>query len=234
MVSLNHLVYDILSSLGGQSRIPQDIDIDPSLIQFKIINSRAFLIRQDQKLGRSLSDNISQSLFCVPVTQVDVSECPCTVPSDCKIMRTTVKLPKFIELHQKDFITKVSGVDIRSQSWSIISFARASVAGLNSWTSKNTKVFLHNQYLYIINPPLNLTKITVQGVFEDPRDAASFANCSGTPCYTDDMEFPVSAHMLLTIKELVLKDLGLLVQMPLDNKANEEYNKSTARPSRRD
>ncbi len=224
-MTLNEIIYDILSSISGTSRIPQDVDIDPSLISFKILNVRNYLIRQDQGKLRSLSDNITQILSCVPVIQVDPSACPCQVSTSCKVFRTSVQLPKFMELHQKDFITKVSGVDIGAPGWSIISYARASVAGLNSWTSKNTKVFLHNSYLYILNPPLNTSTITVQGVFEDPRDAASFANCSGVPCYSDDSEFPISAYMLLDLKQLVLKDLGLLIQTPIDTNSNERYDK---------
>ncbi len=224
-LSKNKIIYDLLASIAGESRIPQDVGIDTALISFKIDNTRSFLIRQDQGKGRSLSDNIIQTLPCVPVIEISTSECPCSVPSNCTIMRTKDKLPHFIELYQKDLITKVSGSDVTSKGWSIVSFARASYAGTNSWTRINTKVFVHNHYLYIINPPLGLQMISIDGVLENPEDAKVFNTCFGTPCYSDDDDYPISAHMLLTMKELVIKDLGLLLQSGIDSIANEKYEK---------
>lgn len=225
MTTLDEIVYDILSSAAGESRINQDQGIDTELVQFKVVNRRAFLIRQDQEKGRSLSNNIQQTLSCVPVKLIDISECPCNVPSDCTVMRTVNKIPTVIELYQKDLITKVSGTGVTSRGWSIISFARAGVSGTSKFTKDNTKVFLHNSYIYILNPPEGLEYITVNGVFEDPRDVSKVFNCQGKPCYDTGDPFPVSAHMIPVLKQLVLQDLTPLLQMYNDERGDERFDK---------
>jgi len=62
MITLEKLTYDILSTVAGTSRISDDIGIDEALIKYKIINTRALLIRQDATKGRSTSDNVEQIL----------------------------------------------------------------------------------------------------------------------------------------------------------------------------
>lgn len=230
MATLNEITFDILSTIKGSSRFSDDSTHTIEHIEFMICNIRAFLIRQDLNKGRSLSDNIIQVLPCVDVTQIDVSECPCSVSTDCTILRTTLQLPKSLELHQKDLITRVAGADVLGKGFSIIPYSRASTAGLNRQTSNSTKVFLHNRYLYLINPP-NLKKISVSIVAEDPRDAGVFSTCSGIACYTNNSEFPISAHMIPTLKELVLKDLKIEIQVPQDTKG-DEANKTQSQNSK--
>lgn len=220
MVSLNEILYDTLGTVQGGARISDDLNISIEQLAFVANNNRAYLLRQDANKGRSLSDNIIQVLGCVDVKQIDVSECPCSVPTDCTIMRTKTQIPKPIELYQKDLITRVSGVDMRGIGFSIISYSRASVAGTSKWTKNSTKAFLHNRYIYLINPP-NINKVSISGVFEDPRDAARFSNCDGTPCYSDDDNYPISAHMIPTLKELIMKDLKIQVSVPSDQRGNE-------------
>ncbi len=220
MISLNTIIYDCLATIGGTDLLSDDSVLSNEHVAYLANNNRAFLLRQDANKGRSLSDNIIQVLPCVDVSQIDVSECPCTVSTDCTIMRTVSKLPKFIELYQKDLVTRVSGADLTGIGFSIIPYARASVAGTSKWTKSNTKVFLHNRYIYLINPPV-LKKISISGVFEDPREASQFANCDGTPCYTDDDNYPISAHMVPTLKDLIMKDLKIQVSVPSDQRGDE-------------
>ena len=230
MPSLNELTFDTLSTIKGSTRFSDDSDHTIEHIEFIICNIRAFLIRQDLNKGRSLSDNIIQTLPCIDVQQIDVSECPCSINTDCTIMRTTLQIPKPIELHQKDLITRVAGADVLGKGLSIIPYSRVSTAGLNRQTANSTKVFLHNRYLYFINPP-NLRKISVSLVLEDPRDASTFNTCSGAICYSNESEFPISAHMIPTLKELVLKDLKIEIQVPQDNRG-DEANKTESQNSK--
>jgi len=227
MATLNEITYSTLETVKGSGRYSDDSQITIPHIEFIAINNRAFLIRNDQSKGRSLSDNIIQTLSCVPVTQIDVSLCPCRVSTDCTIMRTTNKIPRPLELHQKDLITKVSGVDVTSKGWSIISFSRASVAGTNKMTKDNTKVFFHNGYIYLLNPPAGLKYISIDMVAEDPREAAMVSNCAGEPCYTSDSRFPISNYMIPLLKEMILKELQIETQSPVDYKGDEKNNSNS-------
>ena len=75
------IAYDILFNLEGTSKISDDTEININQIYFKIDTTRAFLIRQDQSKGRSLSDNIMQTISCVEVIEVSASEC-CNITSE--------------------------------------------------------------------------------------------------------------------------------------------------------
>lgn len=213
------IAYDILYNLEGTSRISDDSEINIEQIYFKIDTTRALLIRQDQSKGRSLSDNIMQTISCVEVIQVSASEC-CGITSDCTILRTKFKLPRPIELHQKDLVVRVSGVNIESSSWNQISYAKLQYAGKSFITKDSTKWFLKDNYLYIINPP-NIKMISVSLVAEQPSDLARFSSCAGAPCYSVTDEYPISAHMIPTLKQLILEDLLRGKQMPSDEQGDE-------------
>lgn len=221
MLTKAKLAYDIYSICSGSDRISDDSPIELETIYYKIDTTRAFLIRTDQNKGRSVSDNILQILPCVPVSIIDASSCPCRLPSDCTVLRSTNKIPRFIELYQKDLVTRISGPSIDGIGFSIISFARASRAGSSRWTKNSPKAFLHQGYVYLVNTG-PLTNISIEGVFQEPSEASQFANCDGTQCYSDDTsEYPISSHMIGALKDLVLKDLRVELQQSTDLKGDE-------------
>lgn len=220
-MTLNEISYDILSNLEGTTRISDDSDFSLEQISFKINTTRAFLIRQDQAKGRSLSDNIMQTIPCMEVIKVNASEC-CGITSPCELYRTKLQVPVPIEVYQKDLIVRVSGVDITGPSWNFVSLAHIPWAGVSKWTKGTTKWFVKDRYIYILNPP-GVKKISVTGVFEDPRALENYPTCSGNPCYSSDVNsYPISGYMLPTLKQLILEDLTRMKQMPEDYRGNEE------------
>ncbi len=224
-MNLDEISYDCLSVLSGTSLITDDNQLSLELVRFKVVNTRAFLIRQEQNKGYSISENISQTLPCVSFIQVDESLCPCTVNSECIILRTELPLPKFIETRQKDLVMKVSGPGLKSISYSVTPYSRVPWSGLNKETANNPKAFLHENYIYLLNSPALITIGSIRGVFEDPRDAAQFSTCAGEPCWSNKSEFPISAHMVNTLKQLVIKDLTQLMGTQQDTRGDERFNK---------
>lgn len=219
MPTLNELVQDIISTVRGTTRISDDEDIDQELIEYWIINTRNKLIRDDLNKGRTLSENIIQVLPCIPTIIADVSEC-CTVSTDCTIIRTRDRIPKPIEIQNKDMITRVAGVDVRGQGFSIIPYARLQWAGSSRWTKNSAKAFYHNGYIYIINSLATPLSITI--VAEDPREAANLSTCNGTPCYTNDSNFPISSWMIPIMKDIILSKDFRLASLGLNDKKNDE------------
>lgn len=219
MITLNQLIFDCLGTISASDRISDDSSISEEHIKFLILNNRVNLIKMDLQKGRSISDNITQILPCVNVIKADNSEC-CEISTNCNLLRTESKIPRPLELGQKDIFTRISGVDRTGIGFSIISYARASVAGTSKWTRNTPKAFFQNGYIYLMNPP-NINKISVNSVFQDPTEAAAFSTCSGTLCYSDDSEFPISSWMIPALKELVLKDLKIQVSVPSDTTGDE-------------
>lgn len=219
--SLNAIAYDLLTTArGGQLADSELISINQ--VKFWVINTRALLIRQDQNKGRSTSENIVQVLPCVSLSTVSNSEC-CEISSNCTIKRTALAIPATIEVAQYDMLQRISGVDIMTPGISILPYQRAIYHGNSKWTADLPAAFHKNGYIYLLNVPANLTKISVQGVFENPTEAANFSTCSGTPCYSDDDEFPISAWMIEAMSNMILdKKVRFEATNPTDYTGDEK------------
>lgn len=219
-MTLNEIAYDIMGNIEGTSRISDDSELSLDQVYFKISTVRAMLIRQDQSKGRSLSDNVLQTLPCLDISKVNASEC-CGITAPCELFRTNIQLPRPIELYQKDLISRVAGVDITGPSWNHVSLAQVQWAGISKWTKGTVKWFVKDRYIYVLNNP-GVKKISVTGVFEDPMDLAAIPSCSGAACYLPDNEYPVSAHMIPQLKQIVLEDLMKMRQIGEDKEGDND------------
>lgn len=221
MATLNQLAYDCLSLIrGGQLSNSELVSINQ--VKFWIVNTRTTLIRQDLNKKRSVSDNIRQTLPCVPVTDVSRSEC-CDVTLDCTIKRTVDRTPNPVELANYDLLERISGVDVVSPSFNFISYARVPYYGNSKFGAALPAAFSKDGYIYLLNAPSALSKISITGVFEDPRLAANFANCDGTPCYSDDDEFPISVWMIEIMKKMIIDtDYAVMMRAITDFTGDEK------------
>lgn len=219
-MTLNEIAFDIMGNIEGTSRISDDSELSLDQVYFKIATVRAFLIRQDQSKGRSLSDNVLQTVGCLDISKVNASEC-CGITAPCEIYRSNIQIPRPIEIYQKDLITRVAGVDITGPSWNPISLAQVQWAGISKWTKGTVKWFVKDRYIYVLNNP-GVQKISVTGVFEDPMDLSRIPNCSSSSCYNADNEYPISAHMIPQLKELVLEDLMKMRQLGEDKEGDND------------
>lgn len=229
MATLNSIVYDLANTARGGVTSDDD-SISLRQIKFWVQNTRAKLIKQDLDKRRSINPDLIQSLGCVAVSEVDGSECNCVVLG-CKILRTTLPIPRPIELQQRNLLTRVGPILTTDKPFSLISYHRVPFIGNDRFTKKLTRAFQHNGYIYLINPndkPL-LTKINVQGVFEDPTEAAAFSHCSGDACYTDDSQYPIASWMIEDLKAMVLNtDFRIAVSAATDTKGDAKSNEETS------
>lgn len=211
MTTFNELKYDILNIKSGGVSSDDDL-LSLRQIGFWVINTRALLIRQDLEKKRSISENIVQSLGCVPVAWVDSSEC-CGLSTNCKILRTIDKIPQPVEIGMRDLITRVGPVDISKPGYSLIPYNRSPFV---STRYNIPDAFYHDGYVYVLNAPF-VEYINIQGVFEDPTEVAAFKNCDGSPCYSDDDSFPISAHMIEAMKQMIIQvNIKTILTVPVD------------------
>lgn len=204
MITKEELIYDIKSTIsGGDLKIADDLGILNEHILHRIILTRAFLIRQNLNKGRFVSDNIEQKLECVPVQMVDSSSCP-DLPSGCKLYRTVNEIPKFIEMKNDEIITRISPVDFMGVNFTVVPFARAVHSlGLSKKFTVRGFAFLRHGFIYISDYPRLLTKINIDGVFEDPDEVYDFNSGNGIPCSDLLRDFAISADMAKTLTEIV-------------------------------
>ncbi len=209
MNTLNEIAYSILEVVKPKASITEPITLQS--IKYHIKNTRALLIRNEINKMRSVDPEIIQDLGCVSLINVDRAEC-CDLDIGCNFLRTTLKIPSLIELHHKPLMTRVGPIDKINRPYQLIPYERIPFEFYNKFTRSLIKAFLmnNNDYLYLAIDKDNmlsksLTKINIQGVFEDPSDVQPFRTCGGTICFSDDSQYPVKQWMCNAIKDIVIK-----------------------------
>ena len=213
--TLSKLVFNILNIKGG-GRSSDDERLSARQVEFQIGYIRSLLIRRDYEKGRSINPITEQDLGCVPVELVDKADC-CEVEVGCTILRTVNPVPTPIEVFDRDLVTYVGSVD-KTHSFDEISPARARFINYNKYTRGKTRWFYMGDYIYILNNK-DLKYINIRGIFEDPREAASYSHCTGEPCFTMDSDYPIASWMIQPVTEMILKgEVKESMIFPQDNK----------------
>lgn len=230
MITLNQMRYQILEALNQYS---DDSRITVRLIDNLIKTKRAMLIRREHNKNRSIDPSIIQKLNCVDIQLVSSVDCPdvCTDEPDL-ILKTKKQIPNTIELNHDKTITRVGTVDIKSRSVFICDYDAAIYWGNGRFNKSQLCFFLLNNYGYLNykDPKFKvLEKIEIQGVFEDPKEAARFSDCDGKPCWTPDSPYPLNLWMWDIIKAEIIKELLPTLQIPTDknNNADDDSEIST-------
>ena len=217
------MIYQIYEALQITA---DDTSLDKRLIKDLINQSRANWIRKEHNKNRSIDDNIIQDLGCVDVILVDrVSANCCEVSTDCVILRSREKIPNAIELNHDKIITRISAVDFMSIPIIFMDYEQAIYFGNGRYNKKSLGAFIKNNYLYIIYNKgafnLLLETLNVQGVFEDPTEAAQFVNDCGVPCFSWDSRYPINAWMWQSlVKQEVLNELRVKRTLYKDDNNN--------------
>jgi hypothetical protein len=190
-----------------------DTSLDKRLIKDVINQERANWIRKEHNKNRSIDDNIIQDLGCVELESVNrQSDRCCEVFIDCKILRSKHTIPNAIELNHEKIITRISAVDFMSIPIYFIDYDHAIYYGNGRYNKKALGAFIKNNYLYIVYNKGSYNKllqyVNVQGVFEDPTEAAKYINCeTQQPCFDWDDRYPINAWMWQTlVKPAVLNE----------------------------
>jgi len=223
MATLNEIAYDLLTIVKPQ--VSDDNDIELEQIKFWIHNQRALWIRNELNRIRSIDASIQQTL-CADLELVDASDC-CGVDLCSDILRTKKKIPKSIELHAKEAITRVGPVNKTKRPFSYINYSQVPWIGNGKFNTKMIYAFLHDEYMFILpkNPKYNkMDKTIIRGVFEDPTLIAAFNDCdSNTPCYTDDDDYPIKNWMIPALKEAILKS-NLMIASQAEQALGDDSN----------
>jgi hypothetical protein len=210
MITLNQMIYQIYEGLQISS---DDTSLDKWLIKDLINQSRANWIRKEHNKNRSIDDNVIQDLGCIDIELTDrISANCCDISTDCRILRSKYKIPNAIELNHEKIISRVSAVDFMSIPIIFMDYDAAIYFGNGRYNKKALAAFIKSNYLYIIYNKgaynMLIEKLNVQGVFEDPTEAAQFDNGCGEPCFTWDSRYPINAWMWQTlVKPEILNEL---------------------------
>lgn len=214
-MTINQIIYNLRNLIKDAKS--DDIKISDRQFEFVINYIRARLIAQDINKGKTISENIKQDLGVVTLIKVDPAETS-GINTKQIILRSNLKIPKPLEFNFKDAIIYVGGVD-KSTPFQFSTKAISGWQEFSKYSSKHRYAYLKDGYMYVVGPDTNLTKINIQGVFENPREATLFTDGVGNPVYDPDIDnYPISALMIQTLNELfIAKELNYFFQLPQDN-----------------
>lgn len=192
MASAQSLVTDI-RNIASSGPTAVDFRISDDEILHWINETRSMMINQAIQKRQDISDVWIQTIGCLALTEVDVSEC-CEVTTDCYMLRSEVQLPPTIETDGINMIMNVAGIDGSTVIAKINPF-RARFRAYNKFVKNTPGWYLKNRYLYITNSDLSLGMVSLKGIFENPLDLNSFVDCSNQSCITLESEYPMSLKM---------------------------------------
>jgi hypothetical protein len=221
MATYNEIIYNLKNLFRG-GLTSDDETISNRQIIFVFNYYRAKLIREDLNKKRTIDRSIIQDLGCVALECVDAAECCDIVDSGSNVLRTVEPIPDLLELYDRDLLTFVGTVD-KVETYQVSTEAQIRWSRNNKYTSKITKAFMRDDrnHLYIANPPKGLELINIQGVFENPEEASRFNHSIRKPCFTKDSYYPISAHMIPVINQLIMQnELKGLIATPSDETNN--------------
>ena len=213
----NEIVFSILDKI--KPYLSDDTDVTPRDISFRVANQRALLIRNELNKGNSIDPDIVQDLGCLAMEAADPAEC-CDVSSGCKVMRSVLKLPTTIELHNDIAITRIGPVDKTKKEYSRTTLDGSKWVGNGKYTTQEIYAYIANNRVYLVSKNDKhkfIDYINVRGVFENPTEVSAFSNCSdGSSCYNADSPYPLKAWMFNYIEGQVIQEYIQRYNLPAD------------------
>lgn len=229
---LSEIIYNIDNLIAGGVR-SDDENISDRQMAFIINYYRAKLIKQDQDRERLLNTMYVQNLGTVDLIQADKNEC-CDI--DACILRTSLKIPKPLETYSKlnlTFVGTLNGRQFNRYTHNSLQWKHAA-----KYTAKEPAWYYQNGYIYIVDPPTEMTSvINIQGIFENPIAAQSFVTCgceddveNCNETFSDfEFEYPLPQHHVDTIVKMFAdNELRMFMTLPADVQ-NDRLNQAEQR-----
>lgn len=211
MAKIDELCYSIKEAVNEYS---DDTELDNRYLIYLYNIKRAKYLRQDLNRYERTTDISAQQTFCIKLEEVSANEC--SVNLNCeKILRSTVKIPKPIDLHTKVALVQVKPTNIISLPFNLISKERA-IYIANAPFSKAIYTFYDpNGYIYVYSKSniSLLNCLTITGVFENPLELKNFKNCcectdNSQICFDESTtEYPLQAHLIDLIKNEIVAEI---------------------------
>tara|TARA_R100000152_G_C6773189_1_gene200416 strand:- start:982 stop:1674 length:693 start_codon:yes stop_codon:yes gene_type:complete len=226
-MTLNEIAYNLLNTIRA-GNLSDDDSISLGQIKFNILHYRAMFIRRDYARNGKITRHLEQDLGCLELETVDKNRCCDGFQIGCKIAKTVRPLPKAVRFNFKEALTYIGLSDGMSRI-QLIDPYMAKLASYAKFTGKNRKAFMIEDHLYILNAD-GMENVNIRGIFEDPREVASF-DCDGTNCYDDDSPFPMPMDFIQLITQGMMQgELQLLMGGLNDTLGDTAQDRAQAPP----
>jgi len=198
--TLAKLIKDV-QLIAASGPVPDDFRMSDRLVENWITQIRSTLIAQGLEKRKDISDVWIQTIGCLELETVDEAEC-CDIEIGCTLLKSVRQIPTTIETKDSNLIIGVTGLD-NTHITQTNRFKRR-YKKYSRYTGSNKGWYLKDNYIYVINDNI-LKYVNVHGIFDDPRELASFKNCSGETCFSFDSNYPVSTKMADSIVNIIIQ-----------------------------
>ena len=219
-----------LKMLLTNNRLADDDRWDDRLIEKLIVTQRALWIKNQLSKNPRPPHAIVQDLGCVDIITADPAEC-CDFNLDCTVLRTSTEIPPTIEVAGFDGIVRVGPVDKFQIDFLYVGSNRARWAGGGYFNSDAIIATRLNNYMYMLSRSLSdyfkyLAYVNIRVVPENPRDASTFATCSGDSCWSPESDYPITEGLWAYMKnQIVENNFGILTSVLSDKKNDADTRK---------
>ncbi len=236
------IVNDLISrvrSLYNKGPASNDSRISTRHIYSKIKSSRNLILRREADKKRRMSSWNIQTIECIKLELVDPNNCPCVVPSGCKLLKTTCKLPRPLQTTFGSSVSSITSLD-GSTLFGKTDWVRKRYKNGDKYTSEVADYFIRDEYLWITHDKL-LEWVAVSAIFEDPVEVELFpynsacsCACTETDCcpYPPDLEFPVDSNLVDAIIQMAAQELVQLFKAIPEDTTNDAAEKLIAQPQK--
>lgn len=201
--TLNTIIDDILLELRNSS-VAESEHISRIQIEQWIANYRAVLIKQDIDKGRNINPMYIQTMPCIHLDKVD------TVAGKIEY-KSNIELPKLIDFHFRTGLVYVK--DMYGNLIQLGHETKMKYQRYRKYTCGDYIAYIKNNRLYIEGSDNQLEWVEIGIIAENPADL--------NECFDPDSEYPVPAHMIPVIKDMIFsKELNIMHQMPSDETNN--------------
>jgi hypothetical protein len=196
--------------------VKQDANITNRYLYSMIMKHARFFMHRQDNLNRIMKYNsVFQTLNFIELITVDKAEAQCYgVDTGCYFKRTKNKLPRMIEGYYGPLLRAVTSLDLSHQLLATFPSTFQQISKQSTFKYNHKKYYWYlNGYLYF--PNLDWDAIRIEGVFED--DIAKLTCDTEDDCLAIvNQKINVPEFLFSEIEQLVMRDLGVMIQIPSD------------------
>jgi len=227
------VVQSVRQAISDKGGISDDSSISSRYILFNMLRFRSKLLNEKINSKSKISKFNYQTIPCIKLEEIDISECPCAPNSGCTFLKAKVKLPSLIN-GIKSVTSTVGSINYTYVEWDKFKYKLKSRIKANATTPYYTyKTGPDGTYIYLYND-IHKEFISVTGMFDNVIDVQMFPNCEGVTdnCIKPlDLEFIFEPSLFPLLQEMVLRKVFGIYSMNTDSISNDSddiVNNNTA------
>lgn len=208
---------EVLSRVRNQIKaVKSDAFLTDRFLYSMILKHAKMLIRRQDMQNRIMKFNsVFQTLNFVELIEVDRAESQChSMNSGCTFKRTKNKLPDTFEGMWGPILRQVASLDLSTDIEPTYPKTFEKMSNQKTFKYNSKKYYWYmNGYLYF--PNLEWDAVRVEGVFEG--DVTKYNCDTSDDCtYIQNQKFNVPEYLYAEIEQAVIKDLGIMINVPSD------------------